>query len=431
MIHKFDAMTIKANNPALRSWVEVPQNSDFPIQNLPFGIFKTEYMDAGAGVAIGEYVLDLTYLYENGFLDGLGLHAGVFNQKYLNDFMGLGKQVTREVRERLSELLSADCDELRDNKAARELALIPMSEVEMLMPVRVPNYTDFYSSEQHAYNVGCMFRDPANALMPNWKHLPVGYHGRASSIVVSGTDFHRPKGQTKADDATMPSFGPCRLLDFELEMAFITCQENGLGESVSVENAEDYIFGFVLLNDWSARDIQKWEYVPLGPFLAKSFASHVSPWIVTMDALEPFRVAGPDQEPEVLDYLKTAGDFHYNVNLQVGIQPAASEETVVSNSNYKYMYWNVQQQLAHHTVNGCNLQIGDMYGSGTISGPTPDAYGSMLELAWKGTKPLTLNDGSERKFIMDGDTVVMRGHAEKDGVRIGFGEVKATVLPAK
>lgn len=431
MIHKFDAMTTKANNPALRSWVEVPQNSDFPIQNLPFGIFKTEYMDAGAGVAIGEYVLDLTYLYENGFLDGLGLPAGVFNQKYLNDFMGLGKQTTREVRERLSELLNAEHDELRDNKAARELALISMTEVEMLMPVRVPNYTDFYSSEQHAYNVGCMFRDPANALMPNWKHLPVGYHGRASSIVISGTDFHRPMGQTKADDATMPSLGPCRLLDFELEMAFITCKENGLGERVSIENTEDYIFGFVLLNDWSARDIQKWEYVPLGPFLAKSFASHVSPWIVTMDALEPFRIAGPDQDPEVLDYLKTDGDFHYNVNLQVGIQPADREETVVTNSNFKHMYWNVQQQLAHHTVNGCNLQVGDMYGSGTISGPTPDAYGSMLELAWKGTKPLTLNDDSERKFIMDGDTVVMRGHAEKDGVRIGFGEVKATVLPAK
>ncbi len=430
MIHKFDAMTTKANNPALSSWVEVPLNSDFPIQNLPFGIFKTEYMDAGAGVAIGDYVLDLTYLYENGFLDGLGLPAGVFNQKYLNDFMGLGKQVTRGVRERLSELLNADNDELKDNKAARELALIPMDEVEMLMPVRVPNYTDFYSSEQHAYNVGCMFRDPKNALMPNWKHIPVGYHGRASSIVVSGTDFHRPKGQTKADDATMPSFGPCRLLDFELEMAFITCKENGLGERVSTEEAADYIFGFVLLNDWSARDIQKWEYVPLGPFLAKSFASHVSPWIVTMEALEPFRVAGPDQDPEVLDYLKTDGDFHYNLDLEVGIQPSGSEETVVCNSNFRHMYWNVQQQVAHHTVNGCNLQVGDMYGSGTISGPTPSAYGSMLELAWRGTKPLTLNDGSERKFIMDGDTVIMRGHAEKDGVRIGFGEVKATVLPA-
>lgn len=431
MIHKFDAMTTKANNPALRSWVEIPQNSDFPIQNLPFGIFKTEYMDAGAGVAIGEYVLDLTYLYENGFLDGLGLPAGVFNQKYLNDFMALGKASTRSVRERVSELLSTDNDELSGNKAARELALIPMAEVEMLMPVRVPNYTDFYSSEQHAYNVGCMFRDPKNALMPNWKHIPVGYHGRASSIVVSGTDFHRPKGQTKADDATMPSFGPCRLLDFELEMAFITCKENGLGESVPIDQADDYIFGFVLLNDWSARDIQKWEYVPLGPFLAKSFASHVSPWIVTMDAMEPFRVAGPNQNPEVLDYLKSGGDFHYDLDLQVGIQPAGSEETVVCNSNFKHMYWNVQQQVAHHTVNGCNLQVGDMYGSGTISGPTPEAYGSMLELAWRGTKPLTLNDGSERKFIMDGDTVIMRGHAEKDGVRIGFGEVKATVLPAK
>jgi fumarylacetoacetase len=424
-------MTTKANDPSLHSWVEVPADSDFPIQNLPFGIFKTEYMEAGAGVAIGEYVVDLTYLYENGFLDGLGLTAGVFNQKYLNAFMSLGKPVTNAVRERLSELLNADNDELRDNKAARELALIPMEEVEMLMPVRVPNYTDFYSSEQHAYNVGCMFRDPENALMPNWKHLPVGYHGRASSIVVSGTDFHRPKGQTKADDASAPSFGPCRLLDFELEMAFITCKENGLGESVSVNKADDYIFGFVLLNDWSARDIQKWEYVPLGPFLAKSFASHVSPWIVTMEALEPFRVPGPDQDPTVLDYLQAKDNAHFDIQLEVGIQPENSEETVVCNSNFRHMYWNVQQQVAHHTVNGCNLQVGDMYGSGTISGPTPDAYGSMLELAWRGTKPLTLKDGSERKFILDGDTVVMRGHAEKDGVRIGFGEVKAKVLPAK
>lgn len=424
-------MTTKANDPSLRSWVEVPADSDFPIQNLPFGIFKTEYMDAGAGVAIGEHVVDLTYLYENGFLDGLGLTAGVFNQKYLNAFMSLGKSVTNAVRERLSELLNADNDELRDNKAASELALIPMEEVEMLMPVKVPNYTDFYSSEQHAYNVGCMFRDPENALMPNWKHLPVGYHGRASSIVVSGTDFHRPKGQTKADDASMPSFGPCRLLDFELEMAFVTCKENRLGESVPVNKADDYIFGFVLLNDWSARDIQKWEYVPLGPFLAKSFASHVSPWIVTMEALEPFRVPGPDQDPVVLDYLKAKDHTHFDIQLEVGIQPENSEETVVCNSNFRHMYWNVQQQVAHHSVNGCNLQVGDMYGSGTISGPTPDAYGSMLELAWRGTKPLTLKDGSERKFILDGDTVVMRGHAEKDGVRIGFGEVKAKVLPAK
>lgn len=424
-------MEIKANNPSLKSWVEVPAGSDFPIQNLPFGIFKTDYMSPGAGVAIGDHVLDLTYLHENGFLDGLGLPAGVFNQAYLNDFIGLGKSVTSIVRERISELLNAENDELRDRIAAKEMALVPMSEVEMLMPVKVPNYTDFYSSEQHAYNVGCMFRDPANALMPNWKHIPVGYHGRASSIVVSGTPLHRPKGQTKADDADAPGFGPCRLLDFELEMAFITCKENGLGNAISTEEAEDHIFGFVLFNDWSARDIQKWEYVPLGPFLAKNFGSCISPWIVTMDALAPFRIEGAAQDPKVLPYLETNGAKHFDINLQVGITPEGQEETVVCNSNFKHMYWNVNQQLAHHSVNGCNIEIGDMYGSGTISGPTEDSYGSMLELSWRGSKPVAMNGGGERKFIQDGDTVTMRGHAEKDGVRVGFGEVNTKILPAK
>ena len=424
-------MEIKANDPALTSWVAVPENSDFPIQNLPFGIFKTDYMSAGAGVAIGEHVLDLTYLYENGFLDGMGLPAGVFNQSSLNDFIGLGKTKTREVRERISELLQADNEELRDRKAARELSLIPMAEVQMLMPVNVPNYTDFYSSEEHARNVGMMFRDPENALLPNWKHIPVGYHGRASSIVVSGTPLHRPKGQMKADDATAPTFGPCRLLDFELEMAFITCQENGLGNSISTAEVEDHIFGFVLFNDWSARDIQKWEYVPLGPFLAKNFGSSISPWVVTMDALEPFRAQGPEQDPKVLPYLEVEGPKNFDINLEVAIQPEGAQASVVSRSNFKYMYWNVNQQLAHHAVNGCNIQVGDMYASGTISGPTPDSYGSMLELAWRGSKPLSLDNGAERKFILDGDTVIMKGHAEKDGVRVGFGEVSTLVLPAK
>ena len=422
---------IQANDPSLKSWVEVPQDSDFPIQNLPFGIFKTEYMVAGAGVAIGDHVLDLTYLHENGLFDELDLPLGVFNQKHLNEFIGLGKKVTSAVRERISELLRHDSGELRDSKAGSEIALIPMEEVEMLMPVRVPNYTDFYSSEDHARNVGTMFRDPENALMPNWKHLPVAYHGRASSIVVSGTDFHRPKGQTMAPDAEMPSFGPCKLLDFELEMAFITCKENELGDSIAAADAPDHIFGFVLFNDWSARDIQKWEYVPLGPFLAKNFASHISPWIVTMDAMEAFKVPGPKQDPEVLPYLKTDGDFHYDLNLQVALKPDGSEETVLANSNFKYMYLNVNQQLAHHTSNGCNMQVGDLYGSGTISGPTPEEYGSMLEISWRGEQPVKMKDGTERKFIQDGDTVIMRGTAEKNGVRIGFGEVIAKVLPSK
>lgn len=421
---------IKANNPKLKSWVEVPKDSDFPIQNLPFGIFKTKYLSPVAGVAIGHHVLDLVYLHENGFLDGLGLPPGIFNQRYLNDFMALGKKKSREVRERISELLRDDHDELKANIAAREIALIPMNEVQMLMPVRIPNYTDFYSSEEHATNVGTMFRDPKNALLPNWKHLPVGYHGRASSIVVSGTSIHRPKGQVKPLDAELPVFCPSRKLDFELEVAFLTCTETKLGQSISTKEAEDHIFGFVLFNDWSARDIQQWEYVPLGPFLGKNFGSTLSPWIVTMDALEPFRVAGPDQHPHVLPYLSYEGSKNFDIRLEVLIQPDRSEATTVCRSNFKYMYWNVNQQLAHHTVNGCNIQVGDLYASGTISGPSPGSYGSMLELTWNGQKPLPMPDGTERKFIEDGDTVILKGLAEKDGVRIGFGECKGKILPA-
>src|SRR5688572_2183972 len=421
---------IQANDPKLKSWVEVPKDSDFPIQNLPFGIFKTRYLSAVAGVAIGNHVVDLVYLHENGFFDGIGLPPGIFNQRYLNDFMALGKKKTREVRGRISELLRTDNDELKTNVAAREIALIPMSEVQMMMPVRVPNYTDFYSSEEHATNVGSMFRDPKNALLPNWKHLPVGYHGRPSSIVVSGTPIHRPKGQLKPVEAEPPIFSASRKLDFELEVAFLTCTETKLGQSISTKDAEEYIFGFVLFNDWSARDIQQWEYVPLGPFLGKNFGSTISPWIVTMDALEPFRVAGPEQHPHVLPYLSYEGNKNFDIRLEVLIQPYRSEPTTVCRSNFKYMYWNVNQQLAHHTVNGCNIQVGDVYASGTISGPSPGSYGSMLELSWNGQKVLTMPDGSERKFIEDGDTVIMKGLADKDGVRIGFGECKGKILPA-
>ncbi|HEY0741973.1 MAG TPA: fumarylacetoacetase [Chryseosolibacter sp.] len=419
---------LKSNDPKLKSWVDVPKGSDFPIQNLPFGIFKTKYLSPVAGVAIGDYVVDLVYLQENGYLDGLGLPSGIFNQKYLNDFFALGKKKVREVRDRLSELLRDTNDEM--NKAAREIALIHMDEVQMLMPVKVQNYSDFYSSEEHATNVGSMFRDPKNALLPNWKHIPVGYHGRASSIVVSGTPIHRPKGQIKAADQEFPAFSTTKKLDFELEVAFITCQETKLGESIPTKNAEDFIVGFVLFNDWSARDIQQWEYVPLGPFLAKNFASTISPWVVTMDALEPFRAAGPEQIPHVLPYLAFDGKKNFDIILEVALQPENSSETVVCRSNFKYMYWNVNQQLAHHTVNGCNIQVGDMYASGTISGPSPGSYGSMLELSWNGQKPLTMPDGSERIFINDNDTVIMRGHAEKDGIRIGFGSCKGKILPS-
>jgi fumarylacetoacetase len=420
----------KANDPKLKSWVEVPKDSDFPIQNLPFGIFKTDYLPPVAGVAIGDHVLDLVYLHENGFLDGLELPNGIFNQKVLNGFLALGRRKGREVRERISELLRHDHDELKSNIVARELSLIHKSKVEMQLPVKIQNYTDFYSSEEHAINVGSMFRDPKNALLPNWKHLPVGYHGRASSIVVSGTPIHRPKGQIKLSDSELPVYCPTQKLDFELEVAFITCTETKLGSSISVKEAEDHIFGLVLFNDWSARDIQQWEYVPLGPFLGKNFGSSVSPWIVTLDALEPFRVKGPEQFPQVLPYLSIDGEKNFDLNLEVFIQPKHSEPTTVCRTNYKYVYWNINQQLAHHTINGCNVQVGDMYASGTLSGPSPGSFGSLLELSWNGQRPLKMLDGSERKFLEDGDEVIMKGHAEKEGVRIGFGECVGKILPA-
>lgn len=420
----------KANNPKLKSWVEVKPGSDFPIQNLPFGIFKTADKTPRTGVAIGEYILDLSILADAGLFDAIPFDKSVIGKNTLNDFIGLGKAVTNAVRERISDLLNAENPELRDNAALKTKALVEQSNAQMLMPVQVPNYTDFYSSKEHATNVGIMFRDPANALLPNWKHLPVGYHGRASSIVVSGTPIHRPKGQTKADDAAVPSFGPCKMLDFELEMAFITGKSTRLGESISTAQADHYIFGMVLFNDWSARDIQKWEYVPLGPFLAKNFGSTISPWIVTMEALEPFRVETPIQEPEVLPYLKFEGQKNFDIHLEVEIVPETGKGKVVSQSNFKYMYWNMAQQLAHHTVNGCNICVGDMYASGTISGPTPDSYGSMLEISWQGKKPVQMPDGTERKFILDNDTVVMRGWCEKDGVRIGFGDCSGKLLPA-
>jgi len=379
-------------------------------------------------VAIGAHIVDLHVVEKKGFFDDLHLPKGLFSQATLNDFLRLGRPVWRAVRQRISELLR------HDNSQAQALAaqlLVLQTDAQMCMPVAVGDYTDFYSSIEHATNVGKMFRDPANALLPNWKHIPVGYHGRASSIVISGTDVRRPLGQTLPNGEESPIFGPSRLLDFELEVAFITGQGKPLGERISIEEAPEYIFGFVLFNDWSARDIQKWEYVPLGPFLAKNFASSISPWIVTLDALEPFRVQGAKQDPPVLPYLRCEQPYNFDVNLEVLIAPeGADEPTTVCQSNFKYMYWNVCQQLAHHTVNGCNINAGDMLASGTISGSDPSAYGSMLELAWRGEKPLTLRDGSQRKFINDHDTVIMRGFASNANVRIGFGQVSGKVLPA-
>jgi fumarylacetoacetase len=347
----------------------------------------------------------------------------------LNPLMSYGKVATRDLRQRISKLLRSDMPDLRDREHHVKQVLVNQSEVQMLLPVKIGDYTDFYSSEDHARNVGTMFRDPAKALLPNWKHLPVGYHGRASSIVVSGTEIHRPMGQVNPTDDTPPVFKASGQLDFELEVAFITFDGKAMGQRISTVEADDFIFGMVLFNDWSARDIQRWEYVPLGPFLAKNFASTISPWVVTLDALDPFRVEGPVQDPEVLPYLKYSGKKNIDINLEVAIAPEKGGETVVSKSNYKHMYWNMTQQLAHHTVGGCNVRCGDMMASGTISGPTEGSFGSMLEIAWKGTKPVAMNDGSTRTFIQDGDTVILRGYAMKDNVRVGFGECSGKVLP--
>ena len=404
--------------------INIPENSDFSIHNIPFGIFSAKDKSPRAGVAIGEHILDLAAVAE---LDVFNFNTAVLEREDLNDFIALGKEITSKVRTDIQAWLQDDNSIL----AGKPELFVKQSEAQMHMPVCVGDYTDFYSSIEHATNVGKMFRDPENALLPNWKHIPVGYHGRASSIIVSGQPIHRPKGQTLPKDSNTPVFGPTQRLDFELEMGFVIGRNTKLGDSLSTKDAEDYIFGLVLFNDWSARDIQKWEYVPLGPFLAKNFASSISPWIVTLDALEPFRVAGPKQEPKVLPYLEYEGDKNYNITLEVGITPEGGEETTVCRSNFKYMYWNMAQQLAHHTVNGCNIHIGDMMASGTISGKDENSYGSMLELAWMGTKPLKMKDGSERKFINDGDTVTLRGFAKKGDIRVGFGEVSTKVLPVK
>lgn len=413
-----------------KSWVEVPSHSDFTIHNLPYGIFsEPRNTQARMGVALGDQVIDLTVLADLGYFDDIRFDPNVFKRSSLNEFMSLGKAVTNHVRERLQELFASDNHSLK-SKAAD--ILFPVHQTTLYNPVEVPDYTDFYSSLEHAHNVGSMFRGPENALMPNWKHLPVAYHGRASSIVVSGTPIHRPRGQTMPPDAQKPVFGPSKRMDFELEMAFVVGQGTELGESVTTEKAEDYIFGFVLFNDWSARDIQKWEYQPLGPFLGKNFGSSISPWVVPIEALEPFRCKGPHQEPEVLPYLKTSRAHSFDIQLQVAIQPEKGESHIVCRSNFKYLYWNICQQLAHHTVNGCPVRVGDMYASGTISGPEPGTYGSMLELSWAGKNPVQIGDDQTRTFLEDGDTVIMRGFSDNDNaIRVGFGEVRSKLLPAR
>ena len=411
----------------METWIDIPKNSDFSIHNIPFGIFSTKDSKKRVGIAIGDMILDLKLSSDLGVFDNLSFDFNIFENEYLNDFISLGKSITNNVRLIIQNELSDSSSVLRNHNNL----LIKQADAELHLPLKIGDYTDFYSSIEHATNIGSMFRDPSNPLLPNWKHIPVGYHGRASSIIVSGIDIYRPKGQVLLPENKTPSFQLSSRVDFELEMGFIIGKNSNLGESISTSDAEDYIFGKVLFNDWSARDIQKWEYVPLGPFLGKSFASSMSPWVVTLEALELFRIEGPKQKPKVLPYLQYNGLKNYDINLEVAIHPDNSKESIVSSSNFKYMYWNMSQQLSHHTINGCNLNIGDLMASGTISGKDKGSYGSMLELSWGGKKPVILDDGNSRVFINDNDTVIMRGYCEKDGKRVGFGEVRTKLLESK
>lgn len=421
-------------DPALKSFVPVPKDSHFPIQNLPYGVFKP--LKGGSpriGVAIGEKILDLAILeYEGFFRETVIGDKKVFAKSSLNDFMAAGQTAWKQVREIISRLLRDNEPTLRNNSALREWSLLLQEDVQMMLPVKIGDYTDFYSSREHATNVGIMFRGKENALMPNWLHIPVGYHGRSSSVILSGQDIKRPIGQMMPDGADRPVFGPSKLLDFELEMGFFTGPGNNLGEPIPVDMAGEHIFGMVLVNDWSARDIQKWEYQPLGPFLSKNFATSISPWVVPMAALEPFRTESPKQDPEPLPYLMLPGKNAFNINLEVLLQSGQMENPLrISQSNHKYLYWSIYQQLAHHTITGCNINPGDMMASGTISGPKEDSFGSMLELTWRGTKPISLGNGEERKFLQDGDTVIMTGWCQGDGYKVGFGEVRSKILAAK
>ncbi|HZE55432.1 MAG TPA: fumarylacetoacetase [Bradyrhizobium sp.] len=418
------------NDPSLRSFIPVDAASDFPIQNLPYGVFSTAALPAPrVGVAIGDYVLDLWELEQDCRLDVGNL--GVFSASTLNPFMALGPKVWSQTRARISELLRHNSPELRDNDELRERALVPMANARLHLPIAVSGYTDFYSSKEHATNVGVMFRGKDNALQPNWLHMPIGYNGRASTVVVSGTKVRRPRGQLKPPSAEHPGFGPCKRLDFELEMGAVIGQPSPMGEMLTEAQAEAMIFGFVLLNDWSARDIQQWEYVPLGPFQGKAFATSISPWVVAREALEPFRLDGPRQDPAPLPYLRQVKPNNYDLELEVGLRAASMNEALrICRTNFKYMYWSSVQQLVHHAACGCAMNVGDLLGSGTISGPEKSQRGSLLEISWNATEPMELASGIVRTFLEDGDSLVMRGWCQGDGYRIGFGEVEGTILPA-
>ncbi len=406
-------------------WFPIPTNTDFTLQNLPWGMFSVSGQQPRPGIAVGDHILDLLKVSELGLMSEIVVDPTVFSLPHLNKLISQGKHITNIIRHKIRDELLNEASTWKQH----ESIWVKQSEALMHMPIEIGDYTDFYSSKEHAINVGKMFRDPENALLPNWLHLPVGYHGRASSIVVSGTPIHRPQGQILPVGSESPILDATQKLDVELEMAFIIGKESTMGTSIPIEQAEEYIFGLVLFNDWSARDIQKWEYVPLGPFLGKNFASSISPWIVPMEALAPYRFKGSTQFPEVLPYLQYEGKHHYDIHLEFAITPDNKSETIVSRTNVKHLYWTMQQQLAHHTINGCNVRVGDMMASGTISGPDPGTYGSMLELSWNGTQPLTLKEGIQRSFIENGDTITMKGYAGSGEQKVGFGEIITQVLP--
>ena len=423
----------ETHDSKLKSWVNVDKNSDFPIQNIPFGIYSPkDGGDLHVATAIGDYVLDLAYLDEAGCFEGTDVEGTeVFHEPTLNAFMSLGRKAWKDTRKVISRILSENNDTLKDNKDLKDLALISMENAEMEFPIDIGDYTDFYSSKEHASNVGTIFRGPENALMPNWLHLPIAYHGRASSVILDGGEIVRPKGQTKAPDAASPSFGNSKRMDFELEMGLFVGSGNSLGKPISVNDAEEHIFGMALVNDWSARDIQAWEYQPLGPFLAKNLATTISPWIITLEALEPFRCSGPKQDPEPLEYLKNDKDSTFDINLEIHLKTENMDEyELISSSNYNYLYWDMAQQITHHTTTGCNLRTGDMLASGTISGPEKNSRGSMLELTWGWSEPVKLSSGEERIALEDGDTVLLKGWCQGKGYRIGFGNCTGKLLPS-
>ncbi len=410
----------------LPSWVQSANSADapFPLNNLPYGVFSTQQLSPRCGVAIGDQVLDLRACEAAGIVQ-LG-HEPVFAEPSWNQLMELGAPSWHQLRARLTELLGANSS----HQQKLQSKLIPLAQAQLHMPFEVREFTDFYAGKHHATNVGTMFRGPENALPPNWLHIPIGYNGRASTVIVSGTPIRRPNGQSKAPSAAVPSFGPSTRLDIECELGAIVGTSSAIGEPITVEQADAMIFGYVLLNDWSARDIQAWEYQPLGPFQAKSFATAISPWIVTSAALEPFRVSTPARERELLPYLHEPRPMLYDINIDIELQPENGASSRIASTNYREMYYSAAQQLAHHASSGCAMRSGDLIGSGTISGQEKSQRGSLLELTWGGKEPLELPDGSQRSFVEDGDTLSLIGAAHGQGYTIGFGSCSNKILPA-